>query len=92
MTDYASWLLRDEGALLARAPDPGALYRERLVPLKVALRELYLDRIGVRADLRIILATMCSLVSWARPHGLIDSELLNQIAAANRVSFDDVRK
>jgi lipopolysaccharide/colanic/teichoic acid biosynthesis glycosyltransferase len=90
VTDYASWLLRDEGALLARAPDPEAFYRERLMPLKIALCELYLDRIGLMADLRIILATVCALASSVRLRRLIDLELLNRIAAANGVCLDDV--
>ncbi|WP_284314990.1 sugar transferase [Labrys miyagiensis] len=58
MTDYASVLLRDESALLATAPDPGAFYRERLMPLKCELCARYVREIGLRTDLRLILATV----------------------------------
>jgi len=62
MTDYASLLLRDESAVLARSPDPARFYRERLIPLKCELCAIYLNEIGILTDIRIILATIWSIV------------------------------
>jgi lipopolysaccharide/colanic/teichoic acid biosynthesis glycosyltransferase len=62
MTDYASVLLRDESALLADAPDSSAFYRQCLMPLKFELCARYLREIGPLTDLRILLATLWSVV------------------------------
>jgi lipopolysaccharide/colanic/teichoic acid biosynthesis glycosyltransferase len=63
VTDYASLLLRNEGALLARANDPARFYREEIMPLKAELCRIYLEEIGLRADLEIIFMTLAALIS-----------------------------
>lgn len=63
VTDYASILLRNEGALLARASDPARFYREAIMPLKAELCRVYLEEISLRADLEIILITLSALIS-----------------------------
>lgn len=62
VTDYASILLRDEGALLARAADPARFYRETLMPLKHELCRCYLRETSLGADLKIILLTLQKLI------------------------------
>jgi lipopolysaccharide/colanic/teichoic acid biosynthesis glycosyltransferase len=66
LTDHASILLRDEGELLARAPDPERYYRETLIPLKCEMCRRYLEEIGLRADIGIILNTVAVLVPLRR--------------------------
>jgi lipopolysaccharide/colanic/teichoic acid biosynthesis glycosyltransferase len=63
VTDYASVLLRNEGALLARASDPARYYREAIMPLKAELCRIYLKDISLRADLEIIFMTLAALFS-----------------------------
>lgn len=63
ITDYASILLRDEGALLGSVADPARYYREELMPMKHALCRRYLREIGVVADIKIIAMTLASLFS-----------------------------
>jgi lipopolysaccharide/colanic/teichoic acid biosynthesis glycosyltransferase len=67
VTDYASILLRNEGALLARASDPARFYREVLMPVKHELCRLYLGEMSLRADLNIIFMTLNALVSRQPP-------------------------
>ena len=61
LTDYATLLLRDEGALLARSGDPLAFYRESLMPLKYRLCQRYISELGFWTDIRIIVATIWSM-------------------------------
>jgi lipopolysaccharide/colanic/teichoic acid biosynthesis glycosyltransferase len=67
ITDYASILLRNEGALLARSSDPARFYREVLMPVKHELCRIYLCEMGLRADLKIIFLTLNALVSRQPP-------------------------
>jgi lipopolysaccharide/colanic/teichoic acid biosynthesis glycosyltransferase len=75
VTDYASIVLRDEGALLEGASDPARFYRETLMPMKFKLCRIYLDEIGLRADLKIILMTLGALTArHAKPPSLADAK------------------
>jgi lipopolysaccharide/colanic/teichoic acid biosynthesis glycosyltransferase len=67
VTDYASIVLRDEGALLEGASDPARFYRETLMPMKYKLCRDYLDEIGLRADLKIIFMTLSALTARRAP-------------------------
>jgi lipopolysaccharide/colanic/teichoic acid biosynthesis glycosyltransferase len=67
VTDYASIVLRDEGALLDGASDPARFYRETLMPMKFKLCRNYLDEIGLRADLKIIFMTLGALTERSAP-------------------------
>jgi lipopolysaccharide/colanic/teichoic acid biosynthesis glycosyltransferase len=57
VTDYASIMFRDERAVIGKANDPIAIYRSKILPIKVALYERYIRETGLWNDIRIILAT-----------------------------------
>lgn len=65
MTDYAAILFRDESSLLSETDDPVDVYRYQIMPLKFIHYERYSQNISVVNDLRIILATVLTLV-WRR--------------------------
>ncbi len=70
LTDDASILFRDEGVLLAAAPDPETYYREVIIPIKYGYYERYLGELGFANDLRIIAATAILLVTGRIPAAL----------------------
>lgn len=57
---------RDEEMLLAAAANPARRYENEILPQKLALSLNYLKRITLAADLKIILATLRSLL-WSSP-------------------------
>jgi lipopolysaccharide/colanic/teichoic acid biosynthesis glycosyltransferase/O-antigen/teichoic acid export membrane protein len=87
ITDYASIILRDESALLAREADPAAFYLRALAPLKAALCAHYLRHLGVVTDLRIIFATIWVVVSSSPPRLLLDCAALRRVAGANEIEL-----
>jgi lipopolysaccharide/colanic/teichoic acid biosynthesis glycosyltransferase len=70
VSDLASLEYRDEAALLARAADPEAEYRLRVLPHKIALAKEYVRRSSFWFDLSIIVRTPWTLLSdylpWRR--------------------------
>ena len=58
MTDYASILFRDEGALLKGVDDTDRTYLERIAPEKMRLGLEYVQHRSLWADTKIILATL----------------------------------
>jgi lipopolysaccharide/colanic/teichoic acid biosynthesis glycosyltransferase len=60
ITDPASIAFRNEEQLLARDPDPERLYRETVLPQKLALAERYVAAPSLLIDIRILLTT-----AWA---------------------------
>jgi lipopolysaccharide/colanic/teichoic acid biosynthesis glycosyltransferase len=82
MTDYASVLLRDESELLARAPDPASFYRERIMPLKSELCAHYVGDMSPLADMRIVLATIWSIVFPRAPNPMIDRAIYSRLERA----------
>jgi lipopolysaccharide/colanic/teichoic acid biosynthesis glycosyltransferase len=58
VTDLATLLYRDEEKLLAMARDPNTLYRETVLPAKLALNLGYLQSRSFRRDLKLILLTI----------------------------------
>jgi lipopolysaccharide/colanic/teichoic acid biosynthesis glycosyltransferase/O-antigen/teichoic acid export membrane protein len=85
ITDYASIILRDESALLAREADPTAFYLQALAPLKAALCAHYLRHLGVATDLRIIFATIWVVLSSSPPQLLLDCAALGRVAGAKQI-------
>jgi len=61
ITDYASLVFRDEGAILHGSADPDQDYLETIHPEKVRLGLLYLQTQSMWTDLKIILATVAAL-------------------------------
>jgi lipopolysaccharide/colanic/teichoic acid biosynthesis glycosyltransferase len=58
VTDLATLLYRDEEKLLGAARDPNAMYRETVLPAKLALNLGYLQSRSFRRDLKLILLTI----------------------------------
>jgi lipopolysaccharide/colanic/teichoic acid biosynthesis glycosyltransferase/glycosyltransferase involved in cell wall biosynthesis len=58
MTDYASILFHDEGALLRGADDPDRAYLERIAPEKIRLGLDYVLHRSLWTDTKILLATL----------------------------------
>jgi lipopolysaccharide/colanic/teichoic acid biosynthesis glycosyltransferase len=90
MTDYASVLLRDESELLAHAPDPARFYRERLIPLKCDLCVRYVSDMSPLADMRIVLATIWSIVFPRAPNPMIDRAISSRLERAVAIGNDNV--
>ena len=63
ITDPASIEYRDESTLLAQADDPERVYIEQVMPAKLRYAAQYVDHMSVPNDVRLILATLRSLLS-----------------------------
>jgi lipopolysaccharide/colanic/teichoic acid biosynthesis glycosyltransferase len=63
LTDNASIEFRDESALLQASGDPDRMYREQILPKKLALYREYVSQAGMRTDLRIIIRTLRAIAS-----------------------------
>jgi len=79
MTDWASLILRDEGALLAGASNPANFYRECLMPLKYELCMHYVRQIAPLTDLRIIFATLHAIALPNKCNPWIDPALAGRL-------------
>jgi lipopolysaccharide/colanic/teichoic acid biosynthesis glycosyltransferase len=90
MTDYASVLLRNESDLLSRTPDPGQFYRESLMPFKYELCLRYVSEMGPRTDVRVILATIWSVVVPSGRNPLIDPAIYGRFSGLGVIGTDDV--
>jgi lipopolysaccharide/colanic/teichoic acid biosynthesis glycosyltransferase len=58
ITDPASLIYRHEEEILLRHENPEQVYRDRILPDKLARNLSYIQNISFRSDLRIILATI----------------------------------
>jgi lipopolysaccharide/colanic/teichoic acid biosynthesis glycosyltransferase len=72
ITDWASILNSDEGAILAGSPDPERTYLEKIRPEKIRLQLEYVRNHSFRTDLRILLETFKILLRRQRPIPQID--------------------
>jgi len=61
ITDWASIRFRDEGVILAGHADPDLAYDELIRPEKIRLGLEYVDRLSLRTDIRILIATVKAL-------------------------------
>jgi len=59
ITDPASLIYRHEEEILLRHENPEQVYRDHILPDKLARNLAYMQNISFRSDLRIILATIC---------------------------------
>jgi lipopolysaccharide/colanic/teichoic acid biosynthesis glycosyltransferase len=66
VTDLASIVFADEGAILAGSADPDLLYNQIIRPWKSRLALLYVERRTFSADLRILALTLVAGVSRER--------------------------
>lgn len=62
ITDPASLAFRDENELLAGHPDPERLYIEEIMPRKLEMNILYIDRASLFSDVGLILRTFGCLI------------------------------
>jgi lipopolysaccharide/colanic/teichoic acid biosynthesis glycosyltransferase len=62
ITDPASIEYRDENTLLAQADDPERVYIEQVMPAKLRYAAQYVDQMSVPNDVRLIFATLRSLL------------------------------
>jgi len=58
ITDPASLAYRHEEEILAREADPELFYRTKILPDKLARNRIYLEKITLRNDVRIIVKTI----------------------------------
>jgi len=87
MTDYAAILFRNESDLLDQDKDPVAIYRYKILPIKFGYYERYSREISATNDLRIILATVCLLITGHIPKMLgIASELQDPVSEEGHVA------
>ncbi len=70
MTDYAAIIYRDESALLLGGTDPLESYRREIMPRKFVYYEKYFHDIGVLTDIKIVVATVWTLVRGRVPRWL----------------------
>ncbi len=64
ITDPASVAFIDEAALLAQAADPERTYIEQVMPQKLRHAAMYVERMSLANDIRLILSTVRSV--WLR--------------------------
>jgi len=58
ITDYASIHFRNEAELLKTTNDPDLLYVNKILPEKIRLNKLYLNKASIYQDIKIILNTI----------------------------------
>jgi len=63
ITDPSSLLYRDESAVLATYPDPERVYREVVLPYKIAVSLAYADSRTVLSDVGLLVRTALRLVT-----------------------------
>ncbi|XVV08165.1 sugar transferase [Actinoplanes sp. CA-131856] len=71
ITDWASIVFRDEGAILAGKPDPDAAYDELIRPRKIALGLAYVENHSLRTDLTILALTALAIAGVSRVDKMI---------------------
>jgi len=74
VTDLATLLYRDEEALLGKSSDPEAMYRETVLPAKLALNLVYLQSKCFWRDLRLLYLTVRYSLFPAR----LDADLIRR--------------
>ncbi|WEV78215.1 sugar transferase [Janibacter cremeus] len=62
ITDPASWLLIDEGALLANQARPNTYYEEVLIPFKCCMYVKYAETATTATDMAILFGTLARLM------------------------------
>jgi lipopolysaccharide/colanic/teichoic acid biosynthesis glycosyltransferase len=76
ITDLASIVFADEGAILTDADDPDVLYNQIIRPWKSRLALAYIVRASVLLDMRIVMLTAMALVSRRRALDQVERILL----------------
>jgi lipopolysaccharide/colanic/teichoic acid biosynthesis glycosyltransferase len=66
ITDPASIVYRDEGAILAREANPTEAYVRRILPDKIRLAKQYVGSSSVSDDLMLLLRTVASVLGFRK--------------------------
>ncbi|GEM_PF-417791 len=92
ITDWASIWNSDEGAVLAKYPDPDRAYDQLIHPTKTKLQLLYVRDHNVWIDLEIIISTFVRLVwkDWIPRKLRAIPSLATDTAAASSAAFETV--
>ncbi|TYA58935.1 sugar transferase [Formosa maritima] len=62
ITDYASIYFRNEAELLKATNNPEKLYVETILPKKIALNKIYINKNNVVIDFKIIVKTLLTII------------------------------
>lgn len=89
ITDYASFLFRDEETLLARHASQEDYYTNILLPQKIALARLYRRHASFWLDLHIIAATVLAICRLGWAVGGLDRRLVSRTAGIRRIETAD---
>lgn len=73
ITDFASIVFSDEGKILSGKPDPDIVYNQLIRPGKNELGLFYITNRGLVVDLKIIFATLISIISREKALKLVES-------------------
>lgn len=84
ITDLASIVFADEGAILAETDDPDLAYEQLIRPWKSHLGLVYVNNAGVRLDLRIIGLTLLNSIDRAAALQRV-SRLVASLGASNEI-------
>ncbi|MEU4563314.1 GNAT family N-acetyltransferase [Actinoplanes sp. NPDC023936] len=84
VTDWASIVFHDEGAILAGHEDVDRAYDELIRPGKIALGLAYVENRGLRTDLRIIALTALALLGYRRTTELLQRDVPLDLARIRR--------
>ncbi len=63
ITDYASIKYRNEVEIIKKADDPERVYIEDIMPEKIKLNKIYLNKNNIFIDIKIILKTFLAILS-----------------------------
>ena len=63
ITDYASIKFRNEVEIIKKADNPERVYIEEIMPEKLKLNKIYINKNNIRIDIKIILKTILAILS-----------------------------
>ncbi len=88
ITDYASIMFRSEGEILRGSADPDRDYLEKIAPEKIRLGLEYVGNHSFWIDLKIIVATLWTILG-GDPETILEARE-GRLAAADRAKTDEV--
>lgn len=86
ITDFASIVFSDEGAILSSSNNPDEMYNQLIRPWKSRLGLIYLDSKSVLLDIRLILITVIAIISRKLALHLVVNELRKLGVGADIIS------
>jgi lipopolysaccharide/colanic/teichoic acid biosynthesis glycosyltransferase len=86
ITDLASIMYRDEAAVLSAAQNGLAMYANQVLPHKLHLSRLYIERVGLMLDLHLLVLTVVSLFAPRFASGRVKT-LVGRLERASAAPF-----